>query len=102
MQVVMDTEADRVMASPNITVTPDLSTRCGIVRPYCAAASVRAPLRRSRRVEYRWFLWKRPAARNRSSQLFSLARFGRHLAACASASIRLLTQRLSLPPGLPL
>ena len=53
---VMNTEADRVMAPPNITVTPDLSTRCGIVRPYCAEASARALLQRSRRAEYRWFL----------------------------------------------
>src|ERR1017187_7308951 len=49
MPVVMNTEADRVMAPPNITATPDLSTRCGIVRPYCAAESARARWQRSRR-----------------------------------------------------
>src|ERR1035441_7301717 len=103
MQAVMGTGADRVMVSPNSTVTPDSSTHCGIARPYCAEASAPAPLRRSRRVEYRWFSSRPPAAPSRSSRLFSLARYSRHLAACASASIR-LTQRFGweLPPGVTL
>jgi predicted Fe-Mo cluster-binding NifX family protein len=51
--VVMDTEPDRAMVAPKITVNPDLSTCCGIVKPSCAAESARARSKRSTRVEYR-------------------------------------------------